>query len=129
MNLNDRRREFQANVWDHSQDPFQLQFDLRRKLHQSELAVLQAIVVEVKRTEDDSVLAAFLKKHIAENGPELTALLVQLCGLTRSKIISDLKASSTGAAVPSNYARLHLHESWQKSGPYLAASLRRVSLA
>ena len=126
LNLAERRKEFRDNVWDHSKDPFQLQFDLRRKLHPSELVVLQAIVDEVARTEDDALLAAFLKNRIAENGPNLTALLLQLCGLTRSKIISDLKASSTGAAVPASYARLHLHESWQKSGPYLAASLRRV---
>ena len=126
MKLSDRRQEFRANVWDHSQDPFQLQFDVRRKLDSSELAVLQVIADEVSRTEDDSILAAFLKSHIAEHGPEFTALLLQLCGLTRSKIISDLKASTTGAAVPSSYKRLHLHESWQKSGPYLAASLRRV---
>lgn len=126
MNLAERRREFNKNVWDHSKDPFQLQFDVRRKLNQNELDVLQAVAEEVKRTDDDAVLSAFLKKHIAENGKELTAVLLQVCGLTRSKIISDLKASSAGVSVPSSYGRLHLDDSWQKSGPYLAASLRRV---
>lgn len=126
MELSERREEFKKHVWDHSKDPFQLQFDIRRKLHQTELDILQAITAVVKRTDDDAILAAFIKKQITEHGKDLTTLLLQLCGLTRSKIISDLKASSVGVAVPSSYGRLHLDASWEKSGPYLAASLRRV---
>jgi len=126
LHLKDRRKEFRDHIWDHSKDPFQLQFDARRNLHPVELSVLQTIVEEVKRNEDDAVLAAFLKKHIIENGPDLTALLLQICGLTRSKIITDLKASSIGGKAPASYARLHLHDTWNLSGPYLAASLRRV---
>lgn len=126
MHLKDRRKEFRDHIWDHSKDPFQLQFDARRNLHPAELSILQTIVEEVKHSEDDAVLAAFLKKHIIENGPGLTALLLQICGLTRSKIITDIKASSTRAKVPASYTRLHLHDTWSLSGPYLAASLRRV---
>ena len=126
MKLADRRREFKKNIWDHSVDPFQLQFDVRRNLHPTELNVLQALAEAVKQTADDVILATILKGFIMEHGRELTALLLQLCGLTRSKIISDLKASSLGLKVPSNYGRLHLDDSWQKSGPYLAASIRRV---
>ncbi len=126
MNLKDRRKEFHDHVWDHSKDPFQIQFDVRCNLHPAEISVLESIVAEVKRTEDDAALAAFLKEHITENGSDLTALLLQICGLTRSKIITDLKASTEGVKVPASYARLHLHDTWHLSGPYLAASLRRV---
>lgn len=56
---------------------------------------------------------------------------MQLVGLTRNKILSDLKASGGvkghGLKVPTSYARLHVRDDiWTIAGHYLAKRLRSV---
>lgn len=125
MNLEEKRSEFFSNVWDHTQDPFQIRFDIRRPLTDEEVQALLKIHHAIHQTQDDGQVAQALLESIERHGHDLTLLLLQLSGLTRNKIISDLKASYTGHK-PSSYKSLHRSESWQLSGFYLARSLRRV---
>jgi hypothetical protein len=125
VNLEEKRSEFFSNVWDHTQDPFQTRFDIRRLFTDVEIQTLLEIHRAIHKTQDDEQVAQVLRESIGQHGHELTSLLLQLSGLTRTKIISDLKASYVGHK-PSSYKNLHRSESWQSSGPYLARSLRRV---
>lgn len=56
------------------------------------------------------------------------ALLLQICGLTRNKILSDLRASASakGLVIPSSYQRIASTTGWAIAGPYLLTRLRAV---
>lgn len=126
MSVEARRKEFFANVWDHSKDPFQAQFDVVPPFADSIKSAVKVLHGLIRAQPYDSKIAVTLKDLIAANGPELTACLLQLAGLTRNKVISDLQASSYTGHKPSSYKGLHTSESWTASGPYLVASLRKV---
>jgi hypothetical protein len=125
-----RRAEFFQNVWNHSEDPFQMQFDARRPLTKDELALLKNALSAVDATSSDVELGQKIFKLV--NGtPENLALLLQLCGLTRNKIITDLKAVAASKknliGFPANYKALASSQTgWTLAGPYLALKLRRV---
>jgi len=128
--LRARRQEFFENVWDHSQDPFQIQFDERRPLSKEEVV----FAVEVQRavhslTSDDALGERLF--HLVNGSPDRLALLLQLCGLTRNKIVTDLKASVAAnkklPSFPSNYRALASDKrAWLLAGPYLAIRVRRI---
>lgn len=126
MSVETRRQEFFANVWDHSKDPFQAQFDVVPPLPDFVKSAVRVLHGLIRAEQDDSKVANTLKELISANGPDLTAALLQLAGLTRNKVISDLQASSYAGHKPSSYKTLHTSESWSASGPYLVASLRKV---
>ncbi|GMV87866.1 MAG: hypothetical protein AMXMBFR81_07970 [Chthonomonas sp.] len=126
MSVEARRKEFFANVWDHSKDPFQTQFDIVPPFSDPIKSAVRTLHGLIRDQPDDTKIAATLKELISANGPELTACLLQLAGLTRNKVISDLHASSFAGHKPSSYKGLHTSESWSASGPYLVASLRKV---
>lgn len=126
MTLKSKREEFFNNVWDHTSDPFQMMFDVRRPLSGAEINILKTIHQRIQETDQDASLAVLVKQLIEENGFEVTALLLQLSGLTRSKIISDLKASHYCGSKPSSYKTLHRSGSWQISGLHIARSLRKI---
>jgi len=123
-----RRAEFNAHVWDHSADPFQAEFDTRRDLSVAELTVLLKAATLVADGGDDEQLAALLLAELGKQSSVLLAVM-QISGLTRNKIITDLKASSAAAMirVPGKPEGLLVNESaWRLAGPYLAAKLRKV---
>ncbi|MGD1087363.1 MAG: hypothetical protein ABR955_01370 [Verrucomicrobiota bacterium] len=125
-----RRDEFFRNVWNHSEDPFQMKFDARRSLRTEELHFLEAVIDAIHSCSDDQELGVQLFE-IVGGSPTSLALALQLSGLTRSKIITDLKAVGASKKpqvdFPSNYQALACSKSgWLLAGPYLAVRLRRV---
>src|SRR5689334_9124822 len=123
--LNDRRAEFRKYVWNHSIDPFQTQFDDRRPLSGSEVTRL-AKVGQIVRTHDDAPAATAIRPLLVADS-ELFALLLQLVGLTRNKILQDLKAAqragAINCAIPSSFERLPHTTAWKEAGPYLVTRL------
>src|SRR5690554_5134766 len=99
--LAERRQEFERNVWNHSQDPFQLEFDERRNLTEEELTALQAVLDLVRRGATEDEVCECLRKQL-QQAPDRVLLFLQIAGLTRNKIIQDLRAASaaTGLRVP-----------------------------
>jgi hypothetical protein len=128
LSLERKREEFYRNVWDHASDPFQLQFDARRALEPDEVAVLRAIA-KASIDPDQPTACAHLRGALADsdNGIEL---VLQLVGLTRSKILNDLRAAAestrSGLRVPSSHKRLTQAGVWDVAGPYLIARTRSV---
>lgn len=125
-----KRKEFFDNLWDHTSDAFQMQFDERRPLDAAELAALKKVAAAFKARKSDTEVAALVKELVdgQQDGQDLMALLLQITGGTRNKIISDLKAMAAAGnfAAPSNYAGLTRAGSWKVAGPYLAQRLRNV---
>jgi len=123
-----RREEFIANVWNHSEDPFQTQFDDRPPLSRAEIASLTAIVISA--LQDPSQRSTAILRDAFRGDDTLLALSLQIVGLTRNKILQDLKAASRSGAieanVPSSYARLPHTDIWNFAGPYLIHRLCKV---
>lgn len=121
-----RRSEFESHVWNHSEDVFQADFDMRQRLVDSDLEPLRVVVQAVRDGADDDALAGVIKR-IMTSRPEHVYVLMQAVGLTRNKIITDLKAALPATAVPSKAEVLHRRpEVWMHAGRYLALRLRTV---
>lgn len=130
IDLDSRREEFFQNVWNHSTDPFQMQFDERRTLSKDERYFIEQVGKLIRSTTDDNEFGEKIFKLIDGSSDRLS-LLLQICGLTRNKIISDLKAASIAMksriSFPSSYFSLAVRrDAWTMAGPYMAIRLRRV---
>jgi hypothetical protein len=130
VDLEHRRNEFFQNVWNHAEDPFQIQFDDRRPLTRDENTFIEETGRLVHSTLDDHELGKKLFR-LVNGSAEKLGLLLQVCGLTRNKIISDLKAAAISAkprvVFPSSYVSLAGNkDAWTLAGPYMAIRLRRV---
>lgn len=126
--LKERYEEYRSHVWDHTQDPFQLTFDFRRPLVEHELRVLVELTRALNYGEDDAALATTLRGLLAQE-QEAVFVVLQLIGLTRNKILTDLRAATagSGATLPSKVTQLaRSAAAWDYAGPYLAAKIRRV---
>lgn len=128
--LDERRKEFNRNVWNHADDPFQMQFDERPPLAPSEIATF-ARIVQTSLSEEVEAASKSLRRVLADN-PDLLAIVLQLVGLTRNKILQDLKAAQRNgifqASVPSSFKGLPRSNAWSVAGPYLVERIRRVFL-
>lgn len=123
--VDEKLTEFKDFIWNHSVDAFQLQFDERRDLSESEVAFLTKLaVVALKKPE----AAAGMLGAAARRDSDLLALVLQICGLTRNKILQDLKASATpdSPSVPGSYKTLARGPIWELAGAYIVERLRKV---
>lgn len=130
MSLAERRAEFERYLWNHSEDAFQAGFDARPPLDSDDLKALRMLAKAAQSQQPDD-LAKVLREQIRRRGSEHFFLILQLCGLTRSKIISDLKAlpGHGGKRVKLPSTHMGIVESasaWNAAGPYLALRVMRV---
>jgi hypothetical protein len=125
--LAERRAEFEAHLWDHADDAFQKEFDFRRPLSKSEISALTLIAQAIAEGKDDEAIADVVKAQAALDS-DVFLTIMQVVGLTRNKIITDLKASTAarGLTVPGRPALLPRSRVWHLAGPYVAERLRRV---
>lgn len=59
--LNERIAEFEDHLWDHTTDPFQLDFDERLPLAEHEVAVLTEIIRMICGNDSDDAIADILR--------------------------------------------------------------------
>jgi len=121
--LDQKRAEFFKFVWDHSADSFQSKFDNRRALTAGEIAFLKRLTEGLREKKSRPEISKLIRRELADTDEDLMVLLLQLTGLTRTKIIGDLKASqvvkASGVKVPNDYRRLHDGKIWDYAGPYI----------
>lgn len=122
--LEQKREEFFRFVWDHSKDPFLLAFEQRRPLSVEELKWLNH-VYELCSLEDETKAVEEVAKLIKSEGVQVTLLLIQITGLTRNKVITDLKANLGKHKAPRSYRTLHKQHSGEGIR-YLLQRLRAV---
>lgn len=125
----DRLKEFFGNIWNHSEDEFQASFDERRKLNADELAVLENLTKLFQHEKTDSEIAKYLQTVLIKDA-KLIEVLLQVSGLTRNKILQDVKASSGKLRKSlrlSSHLSLASHQpTWLVAGLYLVKKLKRV---
>ena len=127
--LTSKEMEFFGNVWDHAADEFQISFDERRPLSSHELKMLNQIITALEKNLPCNTFGNILRPILQKN-EKLFVILLQLIGLTRNKILQDLKA---GAGKNRSTLSLSNHQSiftsdktWAVALPYLIKNLRRV---
>ncbi len=86
----ERRQEFRDFVWNHAVDAFQAKFDLCASLTDEETAPLLALLSR-RNLHDANKLAKSIGTQIPLH-PGLLRKLLQIVGLTRNKVIQDIKA-------------------------------------
>jgi len=87
--LEERRREFADFVWNHAADAFQAKFDQCAALTASEIAVLGPLLRQVAALPPAQ--SAPIVLEAVKQSPALLRKLLQLTGLTRNKIVQDIK--------------------------------------
>ncbi|MFN8654644.1 MAG: hypothetical protein U0133_22275 [Gemmatimonadales bacterium] len=125
-----RIAEFERNVWNHSEDEFQVEFDRRDPLTDRELQALRELI-DGSRLLDEAELSSAIRRQILTLGEDYFFLLLQLCGLTRSKILSDLRAAASSnpsmVRMPSSHwAIASSDKAWTHAGSYLVARLTPI---
>ncbi len=85
-----REEEFNRHVWNHADDAFQGKFDDCAALDNSELISLQGLLAEENLNSHNELFSALNALLIQQ--PDIVFLLLQLVGLTRNKILQDVKA-------------------------------------
>ena len=126
--LEERVAEFNSHVWDHTADAFQQRFDLRRPLTTVELDGLRRLVNALSAGQSDVQVAAKLLEEVKQR-PDFILIVLQIVGSTRNKILTDLRAATSGQGlrIPGSPTNLHRNDAvWQVAGPYLAVKLRQV---
>lgn len=126
--LEQRRAEFEAHVWNHADDAFQLAFDRCDALEGKRATAILAVVAAIGTSEEDDVVIQMLRVAL-DTQPDLIFPIMQLVGLTRNKIVQDLKGAlaDTSIAVPQKPEMLHKNDRvWPHAASYLARRLRMV---
>lgn len=89
-NVNERLQEFKDFVWNHAEDAFQAKFDTCADFDEADIEILLKIL-DTELFEDISKLATTIRTAIKKD-PRVLRQLLQIVGLTRNKIIQDIKA-------------------------------------
>ena len=90
--LDERRQEFADFIWNHSVDEFQVTFDTCTPLSKAELLWFSGFLTR-KNLSNRELLAKAIDASLRAS-PEFAERLLQLVGLTRNKILQDVKAGS-----------------------------------
>lgn len=121
-----RIEEFNGHVWDHTKDAFQIRFDQPPPIGLAIKKRLAALASKMASETDDGVIAKEVQQDFEELGNRYLEVLLQISGLTRSKIITDLRVIGSGRRIPGSYDRLPSSSAWDIAGPYLVQRSRRV---
>lgn len=144
--LAERRAEFLRFVWNHGADAFQAKFDTRATLTPAEIKLLCDLLSPGNLKSID-VLAAVVRDCVNADG-SCIPLLLQMTGLTRNKIIQDIKAfarstcttvslsslrslfgSPTGAKLGSEYLARQLIRTYGNSDSVSPSMLEAINQA
>jgi len=123
-----RLQEFNKKVWDHTMDPFQMSFDEPSRLDSEVVGAIINLSNLLARNTDDNVLIEQIRHDIRRIGITYFEKLLQFCGLTRNKILTDLNSANIKVDIPSSYARLPDSAAWDLAGKYLLKWIKPILL-
>lgn len=126
--LDERRDEFESHVWNHAEDAFQMSFDERPPLEAAQFRPIQSIIEQLRNNATDDDISRTIYSEMNDD-PSIIFSIMQIVGLTRNKILQDLRGSLAGSSlrVPSSADKLHQKLGvWELAGPYLSKRLRTV---
>lgn len=123
-----RRQEFRDFTWNHAEDAFQARFDVCAMLSADEATALAELLRPV-HFRDESKFARRVRDYVEGHKRRLRKLL-QLTGLTRNKIVQDIKAfvrsKAIRTAVTSPEAIFRSSTGVELGATYLAQQALRV---
>jgi hypothetical protein len=105
--LPDRLREFDEFVWIHTADAFQQQFDTATDMADDVLAAFEHLLATVELGADEEALAKEIRTVHGHLGNPFLTKLIQLVGLTRNKLVTDVEAIGKAAGVIEAPARTY----------------------
>lgn len=126
--LTERRTEFESHVWNHAEDAFQMSFDERVPLTASQFGPIQSVIELIRDRGTTKKIGDFIYQEMNQD-PSIIFPIMQIVGLTRNKILQDLKGSLAGSStrIPSSADKLHRNSTvWGLAGPYLSKRLMTV---
>lgn len=125
--LDQKRSEFFSELWNHSEDEFQASFDERRVLNKNELNFLKGLVALYEKNSSINDFDVYLKSNFTKE-PRLIEILLQVCGMTRNKILTDLKATpqAKNYKLSSHLNLMNHSQTWAASVLYLVKKAKRV---
>ncbi len=126
--LTERRQEFRRFVWNHAEDQFQAKFDHRTELDTNELKILKQLLTPRSLDSLDEMSRAIIDCIQADQ--TRLRLLLQMTGLTRNKIVQDIKAFARNAdlsiSTSSPESLFNSPQGRHAASSYLARQLIRV---
>ncbi len=126
--LDERRVEFKQFVWNHAIDEFQVKYDECPPLPRPLIHWLRGLITP-KNLGDATAMAAAIRAAV-EAKPEYLLRLLQILGLTRNKIITDLKptirSENLKVAVSKPGAIFRSDEGAKLASDYLAPKVMAV---
>lgn len=124
--INELRKEFFEHVWDHANDPFQQKFDEPEDIPEGHVDGLRQIHLTIVSETGGEAIDASVNDQVVALGLPFLQTLLQITGLTRNKILSDLRAASIEAKAPSKWVTLPRSACWPYALKYLRRPLLRV---
>lgn len=128
LSMDQKRSEFRKFVWDHAKDVFQAKFDTRAALTPDELTALSRLLTRQNLASLENMSNAIY--HEMGKSIEYLHLLIQIAGLTRNKIIQDIKAharnNSIHVSLSSPRTLFNSSEGSKLASEYLARQLIRI---
>lgn len=126
-----RLSEFEENVWIHTDDAFQQQFDTATDVSDEIASALAELIERVDQGEDEDDLAANIDRLCGEHGHAFLAKIIQLVGLTRNKLVTDVDAIGRAAGLdekpPRTYEALpRKRQHWPLACKELASRFKAV---
>lgn len=126
--------EFEANVWNHSEDEFQVSFDTAPELSENMVQLLTRTLSSARDLRSGGLGAeefdALLRELCIKNS-EFVDRLVQILGLTRNKVIQDVKARAPAVGVTPRMSTLRSgvrdSATWSILSSYLRPRILRVA--
>lgn len=97
--LSERLAEFEEFVWIHTDDAFQQKFDTATDISEAVRHGLDSLIQLVERGADEEELAAQIAKAHSDVGPGFLEKVIQLVGLTRNKLVTDVDAIGRAAGL------------------------------
>jgi len=131
-NLRKKLDEFEKFIWNHVEDPFQIKFDEARIVSEEIKNDLISLATDVDERNDEEIITG-IKRGVQKFGIDYFEIILQFSGLTRSKIITDLKSIATSPEinidVPSSYKYLPNSSVWDLSLKYLLKRFKKILIA
>ena len=125
--LDQRLAEFEEHLWDHTSDSFQQAFDRRLPLTEDGAAFLSSVVALICERRTDEEISLAVRERVNGN-TEMMHLILQVVGLTRNKVLTDLRSGASGELkIPGDVKNLPKSDAvWSAAADYLIPRLRVV---
>ena len=126
--IDEKLKEFNKHVWDHTKDDFFKKFVNPKKITDDQKKILKEIICILCKNNDDKACDKIYKIFESQSMKDsIIPLILQLVGSTRNKILTDLKAMLKDTTVPAKPEFLIKHESLLRPAEkYITIELKRV---